>query len=324
MSQKDGRDHNKYMESYVYWHYVYTNAHLYSKTDDFNKIQDYLFELEDNISFSQNRLHYFMKLVCLEKLKKIVPVFSDGFLDIFNAQIDSEFRKLSESELRALCGLYEIMMSYDFYPWDFKIQKFGKVAVEKIINDEIPNFPFPHPLTDNSFKLLLSSISKSEIDMCVDRNIIDEYKLSKVSVDIDIFDDGYDAKKAVKHFVNELKIAEVIKSILEEGKVDSLELSNYNKIFINNIKFPFDVKGNLSRSIGLYLWEEKFFSNKRLDDEEVVNSFLKSDFYKIINNIPFKKNKKNKFIGDVDSSDILKWLRKTEKCIENKEVRTFK
>jgi hypothetical protein len=74
----------------------------------------------------------------------------------------------------------------------------------------------------------------------------------------------------------------------------------------------------------LYLWEEKFFSNKRLDDEEVVNLFLKSDFYKKINNIPFMKNKKNKFIGDKDSSDILKWLRKTEKCIENKEVRTFK
>lgn len=322
MSQKDGRDYNRYMKSYVYWHYVYTNAHLYSKTDDYNKIQDYLFELEDNVYFEKNKLFYFIKLICVEKLQMKVQEFNDGFLDIFNSQINSEFEKLSESELSALCGLYELMMSYDFYPWDFKIEKFGKIAVEKTINNEIPNFPFPHPLTDSAFKLLLSSISNSEIDMCVDRNIIDEYKLSKVSFNIDIFDDQYDAKKAVDHFVNELKIAEVIKSILETGNADSSELSEYNQIFIKNNKFPFDAKGNFARSVGLYLWEEKFFSNNNLDDQKIVNMFLSSEFYNKINMKPIIK--KNIYIGDIDNDDLLRWLKNTENCIFAKEVKSFK
>lgn len=321
MSDASGRDYNKHLLSYLHWDYLYTNAHYYSKSDTSDSIHEYIYNLRRLTGCCHDELKKYMFLVFLKTIKNIVRRDHGAMFDEDIYKVDLILKNLCRSELKSLYKLYKIMINNIYYPWYFFRKPLGYFVLKDISGENFYINPVPHFYTTESFRLMLSSVSKIGVTGSADQDVIDLYNNINFDMDIDVHDENFNYKEAVKNAKIEIKIAEIIRSAVNNGVVDSSECFEYNELISKYNKFNFDSSSNFSRAVGFYLWEKIYFSNNKYDEKNVIDWFYRTNIYKKLNaNV---KDRKKEYLGDKDGKILLKWLRKTDECIYKKNVISF-
>lgn len=322
MNKGPGRDYNEHMLSYLHWNYIYTNAHYYSKSSVCDDIYRYTNNLKDIVEINHESLKCLMDFVFLKTIKNYVHKNHKDMFDDYFDDVSSYFQIFELNELRSLYKIYKIMIKNIFYPWHFFRKPFGYLALKNIYSNEFYMHPYPHHYTDESYLLQLSSLSRGGIDGCVDKNLVDIYENTDFDINLDVHAEDFNYKDTVKKSEIEIKAAEIVKNLAYESTVSSDEIFEYNNLLSKYKKLSFDASSNFSRSVGLYLWEKIYFTKNKYDEKKVLDWFYKTYIYNRLNKTV--KDRKKEYLGDKDEKILLKWLKKTNECIEAKNVLPFK
>jgi hypothetical protein len=229
---------------------------------------------------------------------------------------------IDDVQERAINDLLYLSSRYGYYPWNLISQINPEEIIKKILNNE--NFYSPIPFSNNKESLLryISAIANESYKYSGSSSFINEFKVIPITLNSDrtlLSDDK--RKKKLNAVECEIISREISLQKMEGKQPTQDDIQKFLKLRKKLDEIHFSYTSNMSRAIGLLLYDNSIDSNISIDD--AISWFINTEIYSHINKIKYFPGN-NPFIGDKEKSTIVRWVEITKNCIKEGKVISFK